>query len=204
MEFHSRENGLGDLTDDILAERGDFGAEELYRPTSPRYAPDVQTPPQMLSGQVVGQTQQNYPLHVASVFETLPFNARDFIISDLMADSPGFAPGTGVLILETTVPAGYIAVLKNVRFLPKTIGKQTFEVSVLIDGTPDPYFSNFKGDIFYGENIPCNIIANSGSKITLQITQSLDADYSEIDGAMSGFLLLSRGYPSNYEIGSAI
>jgi hypothetical protein len=117
-EFENRdreEMDLGDLPHDLAVERGEqYGARDDYSrlPSDMRNAGAQQ---KVVKGTPYGAPELDF--NVRSVFDSRPVNGFDFK-QTYTQDIDPYAPGAGSTFQECmVVPAGYVAVLREIEFL---------------------------------------------------------------------------------------
>jgi len=219
-EYLDAENKrLGDLTDDLLIERQDTLGQDLYRVPSPVISPDVRP------GDYPGMTGENVPkfgTHVQSVYDIRPINAHDFIVRTVLSGSG--EGGTSTRMLLAKMPAGYVGVLReiswrlldvdgNPRPLYPLTGTSDINVSIGVEKTSDLF--QLTDNVFDGDPLTSAVFTLSGSA-DKQKTHLIIPEFAFMTVLFSGLMngtdlievecygniLLNRGYPAAWEIGS--
>lgn len=203
---------LGELPDDILLERPDVTADDLYRPVTvaTTAAPDVA--PSDYPG-VTGLNVPKFGTLVQSVFDTRPINGYDFYDGDrqtVLVD-PCTLTVIPMSLFGFRVPQGYVAVVRRI-ILSNVIGIPavdivtgilgTMNMSVLLSNVAVPGMSNvlvLGMDAIYDTHI----IADENQIIDVVLSDFGAAATSvTITGLLYGNLLLKRGLPPTFEVGS--
>lgn len=213
MRFRRLSKPLGSLPDSLIRERRDLPNPDLYAPAEPsRAAPDVRYAPGN-DGGMLGIDLPKIPTDVTSTFDTRPINGTDAWISDRQSVT-GTAYGTPVMTLFSyIVPKGYVFVVREFVIEAMTGAQFGTQVSGLPNWGPASLRFNGISQLGFSEvNIPTvptqyklHAIADEGMIVT--VTWAIVAGIANtvsVLGLLYGNLLLKRGYPLPYEIGSGI
>lgn len=211
------DNSMGELSEDLLIERGGFGAEVKGVPfqSGKEIPPDIayQTEVEQIAEQA---TTQSVPqsTRVTTVYDARPINARDWTEAGTILMSTDFTASTPAE-LEFIVPKGYVAIMRGFRWMytdtfPFGVGavppnNYTVDAGIFVDDTVQPDYDEIAElGVFLNTLYPCYILAAELQKITLRITPRADAAFSSANVYMEmyGNLLLSKGLPLQYQPGS--
>lgn len=223
-EFENRENGLGELPED-LARMRDFELPFLRRQTKGT--------PGGIPTDVIGQSRSGglpgeagsvpMPVRVNTVFDALPINARDFYNQNeekfQYEDDVGEVLGVTTVNHSMTVPGGFIGLLRGFKYelhnpivfattVPSALIPQV-KTTLFLNGSPIPDYQDLSLKNG-GEIIKCYVPAEIGAVIKIETTFSLlgISEGSTIDQTIIysffGQFLLSHGLPANFEPGSHI
>jgi hypothetical protein len=196
------ENGLGELPEDLRAQY----LEQFVPTNSPNFSINPAPSPELSSA------PQKYPQSVQSVFPTIPINALDF----LFTASPLFSDTFVDMTIEAV--AGYVFVVKKIEWemTPRVIDILTgeFYQPQLVISVNASAIQNFK-DVTNGfaSNDPAvvddigsldlNVIVPELGKFNARFITGVALDPPPIMKIrVSGYALLSRQLPANFEIGS--
>lgn len=153
---------------------------------------------------IPGTISQN--VEVISTFDTRPINAIDFYFASSTSVEP-----TGTAQFLFTVPSGYVAVLRGFKYALQTIftpfNRSWVTCTVNINGSAVQNYNALQLGQVVNDLVPIHAIAKEGDIIEIAVTilaAILPPGTITIDVAaeMHGNLLLSRGLPSNFEIGN--
>lgn len=208
-EFLGRERGLGDLTDDILAERERIEQNMLYAPSSPSPY-NIPPAPVQQPGDETGRDIVPYGIKTQSVFDSRPINATDFNVKTRALLAPYQGEAT-VLFAKAvfTPPNGFIAILRNIEFsLLSSAGTPFIPVSALngvtlqvkINGIVQPYFVD---DIAYDtyEKIDSFVVVPQNSELEVNVIYDWATDLTGPSFGLVhlyGNVIMDTGLPANY------
>lgn len=182
-----KDSGLGDLTDDISAERGELIQPPGTTPMGvvpPGFPPDVSRQQEIREDvEKTGVTGTlSISASVRSTFDTRPINSRDWWFTDtltFLVPTLG-TPGDFVTaIAGFVVPQGYVAILRGFNFFLKeqasTFGedvKDKILLSLLVENIPQPQHE----DLDFGQNLDhigqmawTHILANERQLVQMRI-----------------------------------
>ena len=110
------------------------------------------------------------------------------------------------LLFVYTIPDNYIGILKNFKLNIDNIiigaGNNNYLFSLLINNSVVPNMNSIPYKQLFGDNILSNVIVASNATLTLKLNVNNTTFLPNGNISLQGILLLSRGYPPNYEIGS--
>lgn len=209
MSDFQDEQGLGELPADLYAQY-----MEQFKPSSAPISGVAASAPAGLSSD-----SPKYPVSVDSVFQTLPVNAVDFVLSERgTVDSSG----GGITFLQYTTDSSHVDVLKKLKW---NVSPRRYFLNQAAGGDPLGLLTISVGGIVV--NRVSNITVADSGEMDLNIIAGLSTivkivfDFSKTYGLINatpysgtfsltsscymnlfGVSLLSRGLPSNFEIAS--
>ena len=214
MSDFQDEQGLGELPADLYAQY----VEQFKPNSSPISGVAASAPPNLSSD------SPKYPVSVDSVFQTLPINAVDFIVTGgefVGSDSSTISGIAGVSTLSFITDSSHVTVLKKLKWgvsprryflnwaaLSTPLGLLTVSVGGIVVSSLSGLAVADSGDL------DVNIIVGLSTKV--DIVLDFRNTYGTIAGTnygtvifeskcfttAQGYSLLSRGLPSNFEIAS--
>ena len=216
MSDFQDEQGLGELPADLYAQY----VEQFKPNSSPISGVAASAPPNLSSD------SPKYPVSVDSVFQTLPVNAVDFLTSGgefISSDSATAFGVPGVATLVHDVDSSNVDVLKKLSWnvSPRRYfsgySNSAFNalgaLTIIVGGIVVHGVNNLP--IADSGEIDLNVIA--GQSVKVQVILDFRNSYGQIASTnyggnylfaslmkidLSGFSLLSRGLPPNFEIAS--
>lgn len=206
------ELGLGDLPEDIQAERervADMTALRRGQTSSRRdavgdlkYQDSVKKKPK-----VAGTVP--YSGEVISTFDSRPINSIDFSNTTLETFTLTANPGDATTVTSTyAAPGGYVAVLRGYRYEMQPavpIDYDDLLVDILVNNVSQLGYRSLMHGQAVSDFIPCFILADSGHNITLNLRapngiNSVIPDVRKIIVEIYGNLLQTTGAPLQLEI----
>lgn len=200
----SEEQGLNELPEDLLKERGEIYPPEIsYRepkvPHDLASSVDLGDAPTLLEDRTQGAS-------VRSVYDTRPINGTDFQSAESQDITPSAENG-GTVDFNYTVPTSYIAVLRGFEFRQspvKIVEDLDISFSILVDGISQLGHSNIPlpPDVGF---INTHILADENSTITLRVIYPAlysDAVLYRVWSRLYGNLILTNNRPLAFEVGN--
>ncbi len=203
---------FGDLPDDVKVERTENQPDDLYQPVTADYsrqapAPDVHSP------SYPGMTGLNVPKFgttVQSTYDTRPVNGTDFIFGDRDTLTDTCQPSLSLTLFDYSVPSGYIGVLRDIT-LTNFVGAYTsgpfvdpMTMTLKVNGISQLGMTDvvvLQMDFRYD----FHVVADERSVVSLHLNLGSPHDTGitiGVFGLLHGQLLLKRGFPVPFEIGS--
>lgn len=215
MSDFQDEQELGELPADLYSQY-----VEQFKPSYVPVSGVSAVPPQNLSSD-----SPKYPVKVNSVFQTLPINAVDFLVTggEIIDNSALPSSGIpGVVTLLYTTDSSHVDVIKKLKW---NVSPRRYFLNQVTGGIPQGLLTVSVGGIVINRVSAINI--NDSGELDLNIIAGLSTQvkviidfrdsYGTIAGtnyggsfvyasfcymSLSGFSLLSRGLPPNFEIAS--
>lgn len=209
-----QEEGLGELPDDLLKERGEleYFKKKAYKDIPPDIKYQGKVKEDTRSGELGSITQGT---HVTSTYNSRPINNQEFFVS-----TNGFVDSCTDedVVIQYEIPQSRVAVFRSVRWqFLSTDGFTTYvpyfnplvtkaSIRITVNGAPVENVTQNGIDSLQGVGHDWQeifFVAPAGSLVkVIGIHSFCNGQSWYCHAELRGQLLLSRGLPDNYEIGS--